>query len=157
MLLAMSNRHITSALLLAAALLAQGASAQTPVRPAQFVLPPSTTDSYFLNDLAMDGAGNLSFLWENVFSDSSGFHEQAFTRRFSSADVPLGPVVRLEDPRFGSNAGTVVANQRGDVLMTWSRSSASSPVEYILRRTSPVLSSLTMRLKGGADVAVDRA
>jgi hypothetical protein len=152
----MSNRHIPSALLLAAALLAQGALAQTPVRPAQFVLPPTTTDSYFLEDLAMDGAGNLSFLWGNVFSDSSGFHEQAFTRRFSSTDAPLGPVVRLEDPRFRSNGGTVVANQRGDVLMTWYRSSASSPAEYILRRTSPVLSTLTLRLKGGADVAVDR-
>ena len=60
----MSNRHISSALLLAAALLAQGASAQTPVRPAQFVLPPTTTENnYQLSDLAMDGAGNLSFLW----------------------------------------------------------------------------------------------
>ena len=145
----MSNRHILLALLLATALLAQGALAQTPVRPAQFVLPPSTVDSYFLNDLAMDGAGNLSFLWTTQ-------NEQVFTRRFSSSDAPLGPVVRLEDPRFRSNGGTVVANQRGDVLMTWSRFPASGPTEYVLRRTSPVLKTLKLRLKGLADIAVDR-
>jgi hypothetical protein len=154
----MSNRHITSALLLAATLLAQGVSAQTPVRPAQFVLPPSTTDSYFLNDLAMDGAGNLTFLWSNVFSDASGLHEQVFTRRVSSTDAPLGPALRLEDPRYRSNGGTVVANQRGDVLMTWNRSPASGvgPTESFLRRTSPVLRTLKLPLKGAADVAVDR-
>ena len=88
----MPNRQIFPALLLAATLLAQGASAQTPVRPAQFVLPPTAADSYFLSDLAMDGAGNLSFLWWDL-------REQVYTQRFSSADVPLGPVIRLEDAR----------------------------------------------------------
>ncbi len=143
----MSNRHISSALLLAAALLAQGASAQTPIRPAQFVLPPTTTNNYQLSDLAIDGAGNLTFLWW----DFGSANEQVFTKRVSSTDAPLGPVVRLDEPRFRSVGGTVVANQRGDVLMTWSRSP-----ETFLRRTSPVLSTLTLRLKGGADVAVDR-
>jgi hypothetical protein len=156
MLLAMSNRHITSALLLAAALLAQGVSAQTPVRPAQFVLPPSTTASYFLNDLAMDGAGNLTFLWTNVFSDASGLHEEVYTRRVSSTDAPLGPVLRLEDPRCRSNGGNMAANQRGDVLMTWSRSCGSFPQEYLLRRTTPErrFRTLQFRTKGLADVAV---
>ena len=147
----MSNRHITSALLLAAVLLAQGALAQTPVRPAQFVLPPSTTANNFLSDLAMDGAGNLSFLWWELNDD-------VFTRRVSSTDAPLGPVVRLEDSSFVSTSGTVVSNQRGDVLMTWSRFSSSEPGPsgYFLRRTSPVLPTLKLRLKGAADIAVDR-
>ena len=147
----MSNRHITSALLLAAALLAHGVLAQTPVRPAQFVLPPSTTANNFLSDLTMDGAGNLSFLWWDL-------NEDVFTRRVSSTDAPLGPVVRLEDPSFASTSGTVVSNQRGDVLMTWSRFSSSEPGRsgYFLGRTSPVLPALKLRLQGAADIAVDR-
>src|SRR5262249_774933 len=42
--------------------------------------------------------------------------------------------------------------------ITWRRSpaSGSGPTEYFLRRTSPVLPTLTLPLKGGADVAVDR-
>jgi hypothetical protein len=151
MLLDMSNRHIIAPLLLAVALLAQGASAQTPVRPAQFVVPPSTTENNFLSDLAMDGAGNLTVLWWSLSED-------VFTQRFSSSDAPLGPVVRLEGPRFRSIGNTVVSNQRGDVLMTWNRSPASGtgPEEFLLRRTSPVLPTLKFRLKGAADIAVDR-
>ena len=150
----MSSQHIPSVLLLAATLLAQGASAQTPVRPAQFVIPPGTAAGHYLSDLAMDGAGNLSFQWWDL-SASIPRTRSIFTWRFSSADVPLGPVVRLDEPRFDSTGGKVVANQRGDVLMTWSRV-ASGPTEYVLRRTSPVLRTLTLRLKGPADVAVDR-
>ncbi|MEO7418608.1 MAG: hypothetical protein ABI163_16230, partial [Thermoanaerobaculia bacterium] len=145
----MSNWHRPSALLLAAALLAQGAAAQTPVRPAQFVVPPSTAENNFLSDLAMDGAGNLTFLWWSL-------NEDVFTQRFSSADVPLGPVVRLDEPRFRSSGGTVAANQRGDILMIWKRFFESGRTESVLQRTSPVLSTLKLRLKGEADVAVDR-
>ena len=89
----MATRHISSVLLLAAALLGQGASAQTPVRPAQLIIPASF-DNQGLDDVAMDGAGNLTFLWTTLFED------QVFTRRFSSADGALGPAVRLEPPRF---------------------------------------------------------
>src|SRR6476661_7130942 len=149
MLLYMSNRHITAALLLAAALLAQGAAAQTPVRPPQFVVPPSTRENNFLSDLAMDGAGNLTFLWWSL-------NEEVFTQRFSSADVPLGPVVRLDNPRFRAFGNTVVANQRGDILMIWNRFFESGLTESVLQRTSPVLSTLKLRLRGEADVAVDR-
>lgn len=144
----MCPRHTLSALLLAAALLAQGASAQTPARPAQFIVPPSTQNQ-FLTGVAMDGAGNLTFLWSDFLSGG------VYTRRFSKDDVPLGPAVRLESPRYNSQTGTVVANQRGDVLITWSRTRGSKPTEYILRRTSPVLRTLTLHLKGGASVAVD--
>ena len=139
----MSTRHITPVLLLAAALLAQGASAQTPLRPARFIIPPSG-QSEFLSGEAMDGTGNLTFLWWDL-------NEDVYSQRFSTADVPLGPVVRLEDPRFRSFGNTVVANQRGDVLMTWSRLPAG-----LLRRTSPVQRTLTLQLKGPADVAVDK-
>jgi hypothetical protein len=154
-ILDMPNRPLSSVLVLAAALLAQGASAQTPARPAQFILPPSP-QSQFLQGVAMDGTGNVTFLWTKIFGTPSGFGEEVYARRFSAADVPLGPAVRLEDPRFHANGGTVVANQRGDLLMTWSRSRPSGPSEHILRRTSPVLRTLTLRLKGAADVAVDR-
>jgi hypothetical protein len=144
----MANRHISSVLLLAAALLAQGASAQTPVRPARFIVPPSSSQNSFLTDVALDGAGNLTSFWWNLGSE-------VFFRRFSKADAP-GPVVRLENPRFDSTGVSMAANQRGDVLMTWSRSPASGPVQHVLRRTSPVLRTLTLPLKGAGDVAVDR-
>jgi hypothetical protein len=97
----------------------------------------------------MDGAGNLTFLWTTL-------NGEVFTRSFSSADVPLGPAVRLEDPRYQAWADTVVTNERGDVLTTWSRSGTFGPTGYFLRRTSPVLPTLTLKLKGPGDVAVDR-
>jgi hypothetical protein len=149
----MATRHTLPVLLLAAALLASGAAAQTPVRPAQFIVQP-IVPRRFLNGVAMDGAGNLTFLWTNVGSSIS-----AYTRRFSAADTPQGPAVRLEDTTFNSFGGTVVANQRGDVLTTWSRSpaSGSGPAESFLRRTSPVLPTLTLTLKAPGNVAVDRA
>jgi hypothetical protein len=153
----MATRHTFPVLLLAAALLAQGASAQTPARPAQFVVQPSTQNQY-LNSVAMDGAGNLTFLWTSLISTPSGLGSRVTTRRFSSTDTSQGGAVRLEDPSFNSTGGTVVANQRGDVLMTWYRSpaSGSGPGESFLRRTSPVLPTLTLQLKAPADVAVDR-
>jgi len=144
----MANRHIPPVLLLAVTLLAQGAKAQTPVRPARFIVPPSSSQNSFLSDVALDGAGNLTSFWSTLGSE-------VFFRRFSKADVP-GPVVRLENPRFDSTGVSLAANQRGDVLMTWSRFPASGPVQHVLRRTSPVLRTLTLRLKGAGDVAVDR-
>jgi len=50
-----------------------------------------------------------------------------------------------------------VANQRGDVLMTWSQfpETGSGSRGTFLRRTSPVQRTLTLPLKGAADVAVD--
>lgn len=153
----MSTRHIPPALLLAAALLAPGASAQTPLRPPQYVVPPGA-ESPFLASVALDGVGNLTTLWTTVGSGGpSGFSERAWTRRYSAAGAPLGDPVALEPIRFRSNAGTVVANQRGDVLMTWSRSpvTGSGSSGYFLRRTSPVARTLTLPLKGAADVAVN--
>jgi hypothetical protein len=149
----MANRHTLPVLLLAAALLASGAAAQTPVRPAQFVIQPNAPSQY-LDAVAMDGAGNLTFLWTSIGSSVS-----VYTRRFSGADTPQGPAVRLENTTFNSFGGTVVANQRGDVLMTWSRSpvSGSGPAESFLRRTSPVLPTLNLTLKAPGNVAVDRA
>lgn len=153
----MALRHTLPVLLLATALLAQGAAAQTPVRPAQFIIKPNTP-SQFLNGVAMDGAGNLTFLWTSVSGTPSGLGERVYTRRFSAADAPQGPAVSLEDPSsFNAEGGAVVANQRGDVLITWSRFpvSGSGPTESFLRRTSPVLPTLTLPLKAPAGVAVD--
>jgi hypothetical protein len=149
----MATRHTPLVLLLAAALLASGAAAQTPVRPAQFIIQPNAPSQY-LDAVAMDGAGNLTFLWTSLGSSIS-----VYTRRFSAADAPQSRAVRLEDTTFNSFGGTVVANQRGDVLMTWSRSpvSGSGPGESFLRRTSPVLPTLTLTLKAPGNVAVDRA
>src|SRR5262249_17103162 len=123
----MAPRHtlLTLPLLLAAALLAPAASAQTPVRPARFIIAPSTQSQY-LSGVAMDGAGNLTFLWTSFGSSFT-----VFTRRFSATDAPQSPAMRLEDPSFNAEGGTVVANQRGDVLITWRRSpvSGSGPTE----------------------------
>jgi hypothetical protein len=152
----MSNRHIAPALLLAGALLAQGVSAQTPLRSPQYIVPPGV-ESPFLASVALDGVGNLTALWTTIGGTSSGFSERAWTRRFSAAGAPLGAAVPLEAPRFRSDAGTVVANQRGDVLMTWSRSpvSGSGSSGTSLRRTSPVQRTLTLSLKAASNVAVD--
>jgi hypothetical protein len=146
----MANRHTSPVLLLAAALLASGAAAQTPVRPAQFIVQPNTP-SRFLNGVAMDGSGNLTFLWTNIGSSIS-----VFTRRFSAADTAQGPAVQLDSSSFDAVGIAVAANQRGDVLTAWSRSSAPGSAQYFLRRTSPVLPTLNLTLKGVADVAVDR-
>jgi hypothetical protein len=154
----MATRHTFPVLLLAAALLAQGASAQTPVRPAQFVVQPNVPSQY-LGGVAMDGLGNVTFLWTSLVSTGSGLGEQVYFRRFSSADTALSRAVRLEDPAsFNAYGGGVAANQRGDFLITWSRSpvSGSGPSESFLRRMSPVLPTLTLPLKAPADVAVDR-
>jgi len=146
----MATRHTLPVLLLAAALLAQGAAAQTPVRPAQFVIKPNLP-SQFLTGVALDGAGNLTCLWTSISGPVS-----VYTRRFSANDTPLGPATKLDESGYDAHGDAVVANQRGDVLITWSRSSASGE-EHFLRRTSPVLPILTLPLKGAADVAVDRA
>jgi hypothetical protein len=156
--LAMSPRHIFLVLLLAGALLTQGALAQTPARPAQFIVPPGPDDHFlFLAAVAMDGSDNATFLWTDATIRNTA---RVYTRRFSATDAPLGPAVRLERPRYTASSGTVVANQRGDVLVTWARFPTGDPrgvTEYFLRRTSPVLRTLTLRLKGLGDVAVDNA
>src|SRR3954451_7809554 len=146
----MATRHTLPALLLGAALLAQGAAAKTPVRPAQFIVQPNLP-SQFLDGVALDGAGNLTCLWTSISGPVS-----VYTRRFSAADKPLSPATKLDESSYDAHGDAVVANQRGDVLITWSRSSASGE-EHFLRRTSPVLPTLTLPLKGTADVAVDRA
>lgn len=151
----MSCRHMFPALLLAAALLAQGASAQTPAGPAQLIIPPSAENAG-LDGVAMDGAGNLTFLFTVTSFEVSGFTEEAYTRRFSAAGTPLGPVTRLGPATVNTSGGSIAANQRGDVLFTWSRIEDSGATYYFLRRTSPVLRDLKLPLKGRADVAVDR-
>jgi hypothetical protein len=146
----MRKHHITAALALALVLAsAHGALAQTPIRPPQFVVPVST-DSLFLSGVALDGAGNLTASWTRIFAST----ETPYGRRFASSDVPLGAPFRLDAPRFKGTAGPVVANERGDVIMTWSRTSGQSG--GVLRRTSPVLRTLTLQFPSIADVAIDR-
>jgi len=152
-----ARKILLPVLLLGAALLSRGASAQTPVHPAQFIVPPNS-QSRFLESIAMDGSGKVTFLWTTVNNAPTGLREEVYLRQFSSADGALGPAVRLESLSYSANAGTVVANQRGDVLVTWSRSPSlgTGPAEYFLRRTSPVLPTLKLPLSGADDVAVDR-
>ncbi len=149
----MTTRRTVAFLLLAAALLAQGVLAQTPAGPAHFIIPPSTENAG-LDGVAMDGAGNLTFLFTVTSFEVSGFTEEAYIRRFSAADTPLGPAVRLGPATVNTSGGSIAANQRGDVLFTWSRTSGGS-TSYFLRRTSPVLGTLTLPIKGLAKVAVD--
>jgi hypothetical protein len=148
-----TTRRTVAFLLLAVALLAQGVSAQTPAGPARFIIPPSTENAG-LDGVAMDGAGNLTFLLTVTSFGGSGFTEEAYIRRFSAADTPLGPAVRLGPATVNTSGGSIAANQRGDVVFTWSRTSGGS-TSYFLRRTSPVLGTLTLPIKGLARVAVD--
>jgi hypothetical protein len=148
-----TRRTVAFLLLLALALLAQGVSAQTPAGPAHYIIPPSTQDPG-LQGVAMDGAGNLTFMWTVAVFEGGTFREETYIRRFSAADTPLGPAVRLGSATVSTNGGSIAANQRGDVVFTWSRTSGDT-TEYFLRRTSPLLGTLTLPIKGLGDVAVD--
>ncbi|HEY9422678.1 MAG TPA: hypothetical protein VIW92_14775, partial [Thermoanaerobaculia bacterium] len=155
----MTTRSTVASFFLTAALLAGGVAAQTPAGPPHFIIPP-TRHSPGLDGVAMDGAGNLTFLWTRLSSTPTGFQQEAFIRRFSGADVPLGGPVRLASSRFDTVGGAVAANQRGDVLYTWSRRFTDPPsgrTDFFLRRTSPVLPTLTLLIKGDSEVAVDNA
>ncbi|HEX6903653.1 MAG TPA: hypothetical protein VF789_28340 [Thermoanaerobaculia bacterium] len=147
-----TTRRTLAFLLLAVALLAQGAPAQTPAGPVHYVIPPDT-ENPGLDGVAMDGAGNMTFLFTIPIFEGT-FREEAYIRRFSATDTPLGPAVRLGPATVSTNGGSIAANQRGDVVFTWSRASGGS-TSYFLRRTSPVLGTLTLPIKGLADVAVD--
>jgi hypothetical protein len=148
-----TTRRTVAFLLLAVALLAQGASAQTPAGPVQYVVPPGT-ENPGLDGVAMDGAGNMTFLFTIPIFEGS-FREEAYIRRFSAAGTPLGPAVRLGPTTVSTSGWAIAANQRGDVVFTWVRTGSIGPSEFFLRRTSPVLGTLTLPLKGLAKVAVD--
>jgi hypothetical protein len=153
----MAHRHLFSTLLLAAVLLAPAASAQTPAQPPLYPIPPNA-DNQSLDGLAVDANGYITFLWTNLRFVGTASQTQVFTRRVNSTGLALGPATPLEDLRFDSFGGTVVANQRGDVLMTWGRKKLTgSTFQYFLRRTSYYARRLNLSLKGGADIAVDRA
>jgi hypothetical protein len=149
----MTTRRPVAFLLLAAALLAQGALAQTPAGPAHYITPPNT-ENPGLDRVAMDGAGNLTFLFTIPVFEGS-FREEAYIRRFSADDTPLGPAIRLGPTTVSTRGWAIAANQRGDVVFTWARTSGGT-TEYFLRRTSPVLGTLTLPIKGLAEVAIDR-
>jgi len=153
----MAHRHLFSTLLLAAVLLAPAASAQTPAQPPLYPIPPNA-DNQSLDGLAVDAAGNVTFLWTNLHFMGTASQTQVFTRLVNSTGLALGPATPLEDLRFASFGGTVAANSRGDVLMTWGRRRRTgSTYQYFLRRTSHHARRLNLTLKGGADIAVDGA
>src|ERR1700710_1593187 len=153
----MAQRHLFSTLLLAAVLLAPAASAQTPAQPPLYPIPPHA-DNQSLDGLAVDANGYITFLWTNLRFSGTASQTQVFTRRVNSTGLAQGPATPLEDLRFDSFGGTVVANQRGDVLMTWGRRRLTGTTyQYFLRRTSYYARRLNLTLKGGADIAVDRA
>jgi len=150
----MPLRHSLSSLSLTLALLAAGgAAAQTPA-----ALPQSdvatTGDSQLLRSTAVDGQGNVTLLWTQFLFDG-GISEAARGRRFSAADVPLGPDIVFAPP--DSNPVEVVANRRGDYLAIWNHT-VSNETQGFLRRMSPVLKTLNLHFDHPlTDVAVDQA
>jgi len=150
----MRKNHKACVLFLAAALLAQVAPAQTPLQSPRFMVPPND-DTLLLSGIAVDGAGTLTATWTN-YVGSSFSTPKAYGRRFSSGNAALGAPFLLDAPQFNGFAGPVAANQRGDVLMTWSRSvPAGAASAAFVRRTSPVLPALTLQFPNIGDVAID--
>jgi hypothetical protein len=97
--------------------------------------------------------GNVTLIWEQLV-----VHKQ-FLRRFSGADVPLGPDVLLAkcctDPR-------AAANERGDTVMIWNQHPGFED-QIVVRRLNPALPPLTVMAHRGhssfrtaGDVDIDR-
>jgi hypothetical protein len=150
----MRKNHKGCVLFLAVALLAHVASAQTPLQSPRFMVPPND-DSLLLSGIAVDGAGTLTAAWTNYVGSATT--SKAYGRRFSSSNAALGEPFLLDAPQFNGFAGPVAANQRGDLLMTWSRIvPAGAASAGFVRRTSPILPTLTLQFPNIGDVAVDR-
>jgi hypothetical protein len=145
----MSNKHGVGTLSILLGLLAAGgASAQTPAGFPQSDVA-TTSGNQLLRGAALDGQGTVTLLWEQLPPQARG-------RRFSAADVSLGPDIVFDTNESIPAEG--VANKRGDTLVIWNRFFASGAVQGILRRTSPVLPQLTLKLDHGLnDVAIDAA
>jgi hypothetical protein len=131
----MSIRH-TAHILILAALLATGASAQTPAAQPRTVTP-TIPEPHFIESAALDGLGNVTLLFEH---DRTG---RPFLRRYSAADLPLGPALQLTrcctDPR-------AAANERGDTVVTWTQTVGFGG-QVVVRRLSPGLPPLTVQAK----------
>ncbi|HEY9422677.1 MAG TPA: hypothetical protein VIW92_14770 [Thermoanaerobaculia bacterium] len=150
----MTTRRILASFFILTLLLAGGAAAQTPDGPARLIVPLSE-DNPGLDDVAMDGAGNMTFLWTKLSLEGNLFKEQAFTRRFSADGTPLGGAVQLASASVESRGGSVAANQRGDYVVTWSRLNPGG-TKHFLRWRSPLRGTTFVRsIKGLADVAID--
>jgi hypothetical protein len=121
---------------------AAGASAQTPAGQPRTDI---ASIAHFVEGAALDGLGNVTLLLEESRTVSS------FLRRFSAADVLLGPALRLTRCCTSPRAA---ANERGDSVVTWTRRN-----QALVRRFHPGLPPLTVlanRTRGMADVDIDR-
>ena len=150
----MTRRKLLACASLTLSLLAGAgaALAQTPAALPQLDVATSN-GIQLLKSVAVDGLGNgnVTLLWTELFFNG-GSSDRARGRRFSASDVPLGPDIAFDTSP--ANAQEVVANQRGDFIATWNRSST----EGALRRVSPVLRPRTLHFSHSVDdVAIDRA
>lgn len=153
----MTTRRILGSLLLLVLLLAGGAAAQTPDGPPRLIVPLSE-DNPGLDDVAMDGTGTMTFLWTVSNFSTSGFQEQAFTRRFSADGTPLGAPAPLAAARVNSRGGSIAANQRGEYVVTWSATGEAGGTHHFLRWRNPLTTTrFSLPMKGLAEVAIDNA
>ena len=148
----MSNKHAARILPLLVLLAASGAAAQTPAAQPRTV-GTAIPEPHFVEHAALDGLGNVTVLFEHYRT------ARPFLRRFSAADLPLGPALQLTvcctDPR-------AAANERGDTVVTWMQPVGFGSQVWV-RRLSPGLPPLTVQAKlprGSShfmpDVDVDR-
>ncbi|HEV2854282.1 MAG TPA: hypothetical protein VHC97_15925 [Thermoanaerobaculia bacterium] len=134
-------------------LLASAALAQTPAGPPQIDVA-TTAGLPLLESVAVDGQGNVTLLWEESRT------VRRYGRRFSGADVPLGPDFLVT--KRASFHNRAAANERGDTVMTWDEPAPGSGVQ--VRRLHPGLPPLkvTVNRRGNVlfrlaeDVDVDR-
>lgn len=152
----MSNSHRPSApYLLLALLAAGGATAQTPAALPQLDVA-TTGGTQHLVSSALDGLGRVTLLWSQFAIRNGSLVDLARGRRFSHADAPQGPDIAFE--KGNAQAVETVANERGDSIVIWNRILQNGNSQGVLRRESPVLPALSLRLNHVLwDVAVDHA
>ncbi|HKI00500.1 MAG TPA: hypothetical protein VKK31_00835 [Thermoanaerobaculia bacterium] len=149
-----SLRTFALALLLA---VPAAAPAQTPAAFPQLDVA-TTPSTQLLTGIALDGQGSLTLVGTQLASAG----ESALGRRFSAADVPLGPDFVLAP--VPSSSGEAAANMSGATVLSWSRPRPGGGTDVVVRRISPTLGTGNFVAngpgavrRGPGDVAISRS
>jgi hypothetical protein len=138
--------------------LAAAALALTPAAPPRLDVASSPGDQ-LVRGVAVDGQGVVTLVWSQLDGSANG--RTTVMRRFSKTDEPLGPDVVLDGS--ASSPEGVVANQRGDYVVVWTRSRLGSGVDVLVRKAGPGLAPVEVVANGpaayyrsSASVAIDQ-
>ena len=153
-----SRRPFLFALLLTG--LAAAAWALQPAGPPRLDVASSPGDQ-LVRGVAVDGQGVVTLVWSRLTAGGSANERTTVMRRFSKTDEPLGPDVVLDGS--ASSPEGVVANQRGDCVVVWTRSRLGAGVDVVVRKAGPGLAPVEVVANGpaayyrsSASVAIDQ-